>query len=157
MLLNQLDTVEAEVWQTVQEFNQAFASNDPDRYFLYIDPEIVVLTLATHTGSKGWSTTGGVRVRPAGGLQPGGIFQELQPKIQIFGEVAVVTYYSRGSYGRKAPPGPFTSKRRMCWRRETGWKVVHIHVSPGSPPRQFGLGIPIKAFRTALMKSASSP
>jgi ketosteroid isomerase-like protein len=130
---NEIGTIEAEIWQAVREFNQAFATNDPDRYFEYIDPEIVVLTPGNPYRVEGLEQD---REEFEFGLQKGhsrvGYFQELQPKIQIFGEAAVVTYYSRGSYGPEgAARTLYLKETDVLVRRETGWKVVHIHVSPG--------------------------
>jgi ketosteroid isomerase-like protein len=134
MVANEIDTVELEVWQTVQEFNRAFAANDPDRYFEYIDPEIVVLTPGNPYRIEGLEHD---RQEFEFGLREGysrvGYFQELQPKIQCFGEVAVVTYYSRGYYGPEGKARTaYLKETDVLVRRETGWKIVHIHVSAGS-------------------------
>lgn len=131
---NQSDRVYAEVWNTVQEFNRAFAANDPNRYFKYVDPEIVVLTPGSPYRVEGLEHD---REEFEFGLQQGssrvGYFQELQPKIQIFGDTAVVTYYSRGSYGPQgAARTLYLKETDVLVRRETGWKVVHIHVSKGA-------------------------
>ena len=133
MQANEINTMEEEVWQAVQDFNRAFAANDPDRYFQYIDPEIVVLTPGNPYRIEGLPLD---REEFEYGLKEGysrvGFFQELQPKIQCFGDIAVVTYYSRGSYG---PQGAarilYLKETDVLVRRETGWKVVHIHVSKG--------------------------
>lgn len=54
----------------------------------------------------------------------------MQAKVQLLGNTAVVTYFSRGSYGPE-------DQQKVCYYKETdllvrktdGWKVVHIHVS----------------------------
>lgn len=135
MPINEIDSREAEVWQTVKQFNQAFAANDPDGYFRYIDPEIVVITPGNPYRVEGLVHD---REEFEFGLQEGnsrvGFFQELQPKVQCFGVVAVVTYYSRGSYGPEgAARTLYLKETDVLVLRETGWKVVHIHVSSGSP------------------------
>ena len=122
---------QAEVWRAVEALNQAFAANDAQRYFDLIDEEITVLIPSSPYRIDGIVDD---REEFEFGLREGysqvGYFQELQPKIQVFGEVAVVTYYSRGSYG---PEG----KARTLYLKETDvlvkkdglWKFIHIHVS----------------------------
>jgi ketosteroid isomerase-like protein len=130
------DPTQREVWKTVEEFNQAFAANDPERYFALIDAEITVLVPGSPYRVDGVLDD---REEFEFGLREGysrvGYFQELQPKVQVFGDTAVATYYSRGSYG---PEG----KARTLYLKETDvlvkragrWKLAHIHVSstPGS-------------------------
>lgn len=122
---------EGEVWQVIQAFNQAFAENDPEKYFKHIDDDIVVLTPGNPYRVEGLIAD---REEFEFGLQQGysrvGYFQELQPKVKVFGDVAVVTYYSRGSYGPE-------DRARILYLKETdvlvkrpeGWKLIHIHVS----------------------------
>jgi hypothetical protein len=62
-----------------------------------------------------------------------GYFQELQPTVQVFGEAALVTYYSRGSYGPEGKARTLYLKETDILVRKGGrWKIVHIHVS-GTP------------------------
>jgi ketosteroid isomerase-like protein len=125
---------EREVLEVVREFNRAFAANDVDRYFAFVDEEITVFTPANPYRVEGRAddraefefslNTGATRI---------GYFQELQPHVQLFGDTAVVTYFSRGSYGA-------AERARVCYLKETDvlvrrdgtWKVVHIHVSASS-------------------------
>ncbi len=63
-----------EVWQVIRAFNQAFADNDPEQYFQYIDEDITVLTPGNPYRVAGIARRSpGVRVRYPAGLQPGGI------------------------------------------------------------------------------------
>ena len=123
-----------QVWQVIRGFNQAFADNDPEEYFKHIDDDIVVLTPGNPYRIEGLPAD---REEFEFGLQQGysrvGYFQELQPQIRVFGDVAIVTYYSRGSYG---PAGEaktlYLKETDVLVRREEGWKLIHIHVSaPG--------------------------
>src|SRR5262245_2244757 len=92
--------IESEVWHVVEEFNAAFARNDAAKYFAYIDPDITVITPSNPYRVEGIQDD---REEFEYGLKNGsgrvGYFQEMQPKTQLFGEVAVVTYFVRGSYG----------------------------------------------------------
>jgi ketosteroid isomerase-like protein len=126
-----ISTDEAAVLDVIEQFNNAFAANDVEKYFSYIDSDITVMTPSNPYRVEGIKDdraefdyslkTGASRV---------GYFQEMQPKVQLLGNTAVVTYYSRGSYG---PEG----QQKICYYKETdvlarkadGWKIVHIHVS----------------------------
>ena len=126
-------SIEGEVWEVVASFNQAFARNDPEAYFKFIDEEIVVLTPGNPYRVEGLKDD---REEFEYGLKQGyslvGYFQELQPKIQVFGDSAVVTYYSRGSYGLQDQARTLYLKETdVLVRRPGGWKIVHIHVSAG--------------------------
>ena len=52
----------------------------------------------------------------------------MQPKVQLYGDVAVVTYFSRGSYGPEETVA-YLKETDVLVRRANGWKIVHIHVS----------------------------
>jgi len=122
---------EREILDVIEGFNRAFSANDPDRYFTFIDEDITVLTPSNPYRVEGipddreefeWGIrTGGSRV---------GYFQEMQPLVRLYGDVAVVTYFSRGSYG---PEGDevvaYLKETDVLVRREDGWRIVHIHVS----------------------------
>ncbi|HMF45138.1 MAG TPA: DUF4440 domain-containing protein [Candidatus Udaeobacter sp.] len=123
--------IESEVWHEVEELNKAFARNDVAKYFSYIDPNITVITPSNPYRVEGIEDD---REEFEYGLKNGsgrvGYFQEMQPKIQLFGDVAVVTYYSRGSYGPQGQEKVHYLKETDVLHKMNGkWKVVHIHVS----------------------------
>jgi len=123
--------IESEVWHEVEELNKAFARNDVAKYFSYIDPNITVITPLNPYRVEGIEDD---REEFEYGLKNGsgrvGYFQEMQPKIQLFGDVAVVTYYSRGSYGPQGQEKVHYLKETDVLHKMNGkWKVVHIHVS----------------------------
>jgi ketosteroid isomerase-like protein len=125
---------QAEVWSAVEALNQAFAKNDPEKYFDWIDEEITVLIPSSPYRIEGIVDD---REEFEFGLREGytkvGYFQELQPKIQVFGDVALVTYYSRGSYGPEGKARTLYLKETDVLVKKNGrWKFVHIHVS-GTP------------------------
>jgi ketosteroid isomerase-like protein len=124
-------TQEQQVLDTVKAFNRAFAQNDRDTYFSFIDDSLTVIIPACpyridgvgddreefeYSLDKGWTRVG--------------FFQELQPNVQLLGNAAIVTYHSRGTYGTG------DNERQRCFKetdvlmRKNGvWKIVHIHVS----------------------------
>jgi hypothetical protein len=59
-----------------------------------------------------------------------GYFQEMQPHVQVYGDTAIVTYFSRGSYGvAERAKTVYLNETDVLTRRSDGWKIVHIHVS----------------------------
>lgn len=125
---------ELEVWKVIEAFNRAFAANDPETYFTFIDEDIVVIIPSSPYRIEGIKDdreefehslrTGSTRV---------GYFQELQPLIQVFGDTAVVTYYSRGTYGPEGSAATAYLKETDVLVKKNGrWKIVHIHVSRSS-------------------------
>ena len=122
---------EAKVMEVINGFNAAFAANDPEKYFSYIDEGITVITPSNPYRVDGIADD---REEFEHSLRRGvsrvGFFQELQPNVQLFGDAAVVTYYSRGSYG---PEGQqkvaYYKETDVLARRGDRWKIVHIHVS----------------------------
>jgi ketosteroid isomerase-like protein len=126
---------QAEVWDVVVAFNRAFAENDPERYFALLDDGVSVITPGSPYRVEGLAADReGFEFALREGHGQVGYFQALQPSVQVLGEAAVVTYYSRGSYG---PEGKgrmlYLKETDVLARREGGWKIVHIHVS-ATPP-----------------------
>ncbi|NWF70646.1 MAG: nuclear transport factor 2 family protein [Chloroflexi bacterium] len=124
-------SAQAEVWQVIEAFNKAFAANDSATYFTYIDEAISVITPSNPYRIEGLADD---REEFEFGLREGysrvGYFQELQPEVRVYGDTAVVTYYSRGSYGPEGRARPAYLKETDVLMRKAGqWKIVHIHVS----------------------------
>jgi ketosteroid isomerase-like protein len=98
---------EQEVWQVITAFNRAFAANDPDTYFTFIDEDVVVLTPSNPYRVEGLAAD---REEFEIGLREGysrvTYFQEMQSRINVYGDTAIVTYFSRGRYG---PEGSATA------------------------------------------------
>lgn len=123
------DARAAEVWEVVRAFNRAFLQNDADAYFRLVDPEITVMTPSNPYRVDGIEAD---RSEFEAGLRSGAtrvhFFQEMQPMVQIHGDTAVVTYFSRGSYGPTERTAYF-KETDVLVRRDGGWRVVHVHVS----------------------------
>jgi ketosteroid isomerase-like protein len=124
----------AEVLAVIEGWNRAFARNDPAAYFPYIDDGISVLTPSNPYRVDGLPDD---REEFEYALRLGigrvGYFQELQPRVQRYGDVAVVTYHSRGSYGPRGNEKTLYLKETdVLVKRPSGWRIVHIHVS-GTP------------------------
>jgi len=127
----ELPATESEVLQVIKDFNRAFKNNDPEKYFTYIDDQITVITSSNPYRVEGIKDD---REEFEYGIRSGsarvGYFQEMQPKVQLYGDVAVVTYFSRGSYGPEGQAKTLYFKETdVLARKEGAWKIVHIHVS----------------------------
>lgn len=129
-----MNTMSAEaqaVWAAVEGFNQAFAENDPERYFTFMADELTVLTPGNPYRVEGLpADREEFEFSLRAGYSQVEFFQALQPNVQVLGETAVVSYFSRGRYG---PAGQaklaYYKETDVLVRRAGAWKIVHIHVS----------------------------
>jgi len=121
---------QAEVWAVIVEWNRAFAENDPQEYFRHIDDEITVIT-----PGNPYRVEGIVHDRTefeyalSNGSSRVGYFQMLQPLVRVYGDAAVVTYYSRGYYGADDGQTRYFKETNVLSRQSGVWKIVHIHLS----------------------------
>ena len=124
-----------EVLQIVRDWNDAFASNDVPRYFTYIDEELSLWTPANPYRVDGLAQD---REEFEFSLRSGktwvNLFQMMQPRVQLLGDAAVVTYAWRGSLGKgDAASMGYFKETDVLLRRPSGWKIVHIHLSRSAP------------------------
>lgn len=124
-------SAEQAVWAAVEAFNKAFSDNDAARYFTLMDDELTLFTPANPYRVEGIDDDReGFEAGIRAGYARVEYFHELQPRIQVFGDVAIVTYHSRGRYGVDAQAKTLYYKETdILIRRDEQWKVVHIHVS----------------------------
>jgi ketosteroid isomerase-like protein len=122
---------ETEVWQVIRAFNEAFAANDVNRYFTYMDDDLVVIVPHSPYRIEGIAhDREGFEYSLKTGSGRVGYFQSLQPLIRVYGDSAIVTYYSRGSYGAEGlAKTAYYKETDILIRRTDGWKIAHIHVS----------------------------
>ena len=126
-----MPTAEQAVWDVIQAFNRAFAANDPNTYFTYIDDDITVITPKNPYRLEGLAPD---REEFEFGIQIGysrvHYFQEMQPLVRVYGDSAVVTYFSRGYYGVEGQGRTvYLKETDVLVKRDGQWKIVHIHVS----------------------------
>lgn len=126
----QWSEAQREVWKTVLLWNDAFESNDAEAYFAFIDANVVVLTPSSPYRVEFREPDRrefefGI-ARGYGEIQ---FFQELGPRIDVFGDTAVATYYSRGIWGREATQMSYLKETNVLVKRGSDWKIVHVHVS----------------------------
>ncbi len=74
-----------------------------------------------------------LRLIEAGGNGSPGSLDMLTPRVQVYGETAIVNYtLLKTTFGESGgPPGFATiNETRVFVRLETVWKMVHLHKSP---------------------------
>jgi ketosteroid isomerase-like protein len=121
-----------EVLNTIKAWNDAFAKNDPSTYFQFIHEDITLFLPSCpfridgkqddreefeYSLKKGWTRVG--------------YFQELQPKIEVTGNTAIVTYHNRGTYGNGVAEKNRLSEgnRRIDKRKWTMEDYSHTRIS----------------------------
>ena len=119
-----------EVWAVIVEWNRAFAANDPQAYFRHIDDDITVITPGSPYRIEGIAhDRAEFEFALSSGSSKVGYFQMLQPLVRVYGDAAVVTYYSRGYYGADAGQTRYFKETNVLSRQFGVWKIVHIHLS----------------------------
>ena len=120
-----------EVLEVVKTWNDFFSANDPDSYFSFIHDDLTLYVPSSpyridgkdidreefeYSLGKGWTKVG--------------LFQELQPQVQLYDNTAIVTYYTRGSYGEgDREKVVYLKETNVLVKQEDKWRIVHIHVS----------------------------
>jgi ketosteroid isomerase-like protein len=119
------------VWDTVTEWNDAFARNDADAYFRFIDDDIVVITPDNPYRVEGVADDREEFEFAVGkGFSKVGYFQEALPYVRVMGNAAYVTYFSRGYYGEgQNARTSYFKETDILVKLDGQWKIVHIHVS----------------------------
>jgi len=124
------DGDQKEVWAVVEEWNRAFAENDVDQYFSHIDDNVTVITPANPYRVEGIrQDREEFEFALSIGTSRVSYFQMIQPSVRVRGEMAVVTYYSRGYYGTDNGQTQFYKETNVLFRQGGRWKIIHIHLS----------------------------
>ena len=130
-----MNELQREAWTVVEDFNRAFAANDIEAYFRFVDDGISVLTPGNPYRVEGLNAD---REEFEFSLRAGsgrvGYFQEMQPSVTVHGDVAVATYFSRGSYGPENRTAYYKETDVLIKKGGT-WKIIHIHVSSSPHPQ----------------------
>ena len=123
---------ENEILTTIQSFNEAFASNDPEKYFSFISEDFSLFIPGSpyRIDSKALDREE-FESSLAAGKSKVWLFQMLHPRVQLFGNVAIVSFHSRGSFGNLIQESNtvFFKITDVLVNEDGRWKVRHIHVS----------------------------
>lgn len=120
-----------QVWRAVRAWNTAFERNDADGFFHYMHDDVSLFVPSCPYRIEGREPD---RKGYDNGLATGRsrvvFFQEMQPLITVIGNVALVTYHTRGCYG---PPGAERTvdmkETNVLVKENDAWKVLHVHLS----------------------------
>ncbi len=120
-----------EILEIVKAWNDSFTRNDIETYFSYIHQDLTLFIPSSPYRIDGkqddqdefeWSLSKSrTKVH---------FFQEMQPKIQLYGDTAIVTYHNRGAYGPDGFEQVYYFKETNVLIKENDqWKIIHIHTS----------------------------
>jgi ketosteroid isomerase-like protein len=126
-----MENGENEILEIIKRWNDRFTSNDIENYFTHIHNDLTLFIPSSPYRIDGkeddkeefeWSLSKSrTKVH---------FFQEMQPRLQIYHDTAIVTYYTRGAYGPDGNEQIYYLKETNVLVKEDGkWKIVHIHVS----------------------------
>jgi hypothetical protein len=58
------------------------------------------------------------------------LWQAMQPKVQLYGDMVAVSFFVRGKLGpAEQPQTVYWKITDVLTKKDENWKVVHIHVS----------------------------
>ena len=126
-----MTTAAKEILEIVKAWNDSFTRNDIETYFSYIHQDLTLFIPSSPYRIDGkqddqdefeWSLSKSrTKVH---------FFQEMQPKIQLYGDTAIVTYHNRGAYGPDGSEQVYYFKETNVLIKENDqWKIIHIHTS----------------------------
>jgi len=121
---------EQEVLKTITDWNDHFAHNRIEEYFRFLSDDVTLFI-----GSSPYRIDGIAKDREefeyslGQGWTKVGYFQMLQIDIRVYGDTAVATYHTRGSYG-EVPKVLYVKETNVLVKKNEAWKIVHIHVTP---------------------------
>ena len=122
--------VEREVWKTLRELNDTWTKGSPEELKNYFHVDMVALTPTDKNRREGREAcvADWVEFAKAAKIHS---WKEIDPKIQIYGDVAVVTYYFDISFEKGGQTINFGGRDMFVFVKEGGrWWAVADHFSP---------------------------
>lgn len=118
------------VWAVIVDWNDAFAQNDGDAFFAYVHDDITVISPDNPYRVEGiGDDREGYDFELASGRSRVHFFQMMQPLVRVYGDMAVVTYFSRGYYGPDGGTIGYFKETDVLVNEDGQWKIIHIHLS----------------------------
>lgn len=130
--MNSNNKTENEILGVIKSFNDSFLKNDPEKYFSHIADNFSLFIPNSPYRIDGKTVD---REEFEYSLKTGKskvwLFQMLQPRIQVQGSTAVVSFYSRGGFGTSINESNvfFYKITDVLAKEADKWKIIHIHVS----------------------------
>lgn len=118
------------VWAVVVDWNKAFARNEGDAFFEHVHDDITLISPANPYRVEGIrDDREAYDFELASGRSTVNFFQMMQPLVRVYGEMAVVTYFSRGYYGPDGGAIGYFKETDVLMIEDGQWKIIHIHLS----------------------------
>jgi ketosteroid isomerase-like protein len=130
VMSNFINEVEREVWKTVRELNDTWTKGNPEELKNYFHVDMVALTPTDKNRREGREAcvADWVEFAKAAKIHS---WKEIDPKIQMYGDVAVVTYYFDISFEKGGQTINFGGRDLFVFVKEGGrWWAVADHFSP---------------------------
>jgi ketosteroid isomerase-like protein len=122
--------VEREVWETLRELNDTWTKGNPEDLINYFHVDMVAITPTDRKRREGREACVADWVEFAKTAKIHG-WKEMDPRIQIYGNVAVVTYYFDISFEKNGQTTSFGGRDMFIFVKEGGrWWAVADHFSP---------------------------
>jgi ketosteroid isomerase-like protein len=128
------DPAKQEVWQTLRALNDAWTKGDPGELVNYFHEDMVAITATDRERLEGrdaclasWSNfVKAARIH---------FWKEIEPRIQIYGNTAVITYYFDMSFDMGGQTINLGGRDMFVFVREGGrWWAVADQFSPYPSP-----------------------
>ena len=125
------NSVKEEVWRTLRALNDAWTKGDGTGLENYFHQDMVAITPQTRERVEGGEACVAGRQAFARAAKIH-YFREIDPKIQVFRDAAVVTYYYDMSFDSNGQAIHAAGRDMFVFVRENGrWWAVADHFSPG--------------------------
>lgn len=124
------DPVKLEVWQTLRALNDAWTKGKPDDLKNYFHSDMVAITATERERLEGREAcfTSWNNFAKAAKIHD---WKELEPRIQIYGNTAVVTYYFDMSFDMGGQTVKLGGRDMFVFVKENEkWWAVADHFSP---------------------------
>jgi ketosteroid isomerase-like protein len=120
--------VEAEIRELTNSFNEAYATNQVDKYFSFYAKDVSLYFFGARQSVEQYNKEWHEMVAAGGGVERNDA-SDLQVRVLPGGEAAVVTYFVNNQ--SRSPDGKVTSAKAFeteVWEKINGdWKIVSLH------------------------------
>jgi hypothetical protein len=124
------DPIRRDVWQTLRALNDAWTKGNPDDLIGYFHPNMVAITATDRERLEGREAcvAGWKHFAQAARIHH---WRELEPRIQVYGHTAVVTYYFDMSFDMGGQTVMLGGRDMFVFVKEGGkWLAVADQFSP---------------------------
>jgi len=124
------DKTKKEIWKTLRDLNNTWTKGNPDDLKKYFHADMVAITPTDRKRREGREACvrDWVEFSKVAKIHS---WKEIDPKIQIYGNTAIVTYYFELSFEREGQKMDFAGRDMYVFVMEGNrWLAVADHFSP---------------------------